>query len=237
MSYRKMIWFFQAAVLAAALLAGGCGNGEDEDPSYSQPELVDDLPSEETGEGEEDAAAEGRGPGGAIQRLEDIKIGGGAPLVKTTKTDPLTCEFKTDHIMDGLSASGRSLLLEYKAHYALVPSVFQKNNKGGLFGLRKALTYKPKDRFFQRNALLIRPYIYNRKGKYKSWCPEKGDCLVHIVFQGAIHEPRNRQRGSDKGGYLFSGPLLISVVFNGELLNFSSCPEKPPEDSPKKAKK
>ena len=233
MSYRKMIWFFQAAVLAAALLAGGCGNGEDEDPSYSQPELVDgDLPSYEAGEGEE------AGPEGPVQRLEDIKIGGGAPLMKTTKNDPLTCEFKKDHIMDGLSLSGRSLLLKNKANAArLIPYIFQKNNKGGLFGWRKNLIYRSKDRIFSKEQLLIRPFTYNRKSKYKSWCPEgEGDCLVHVVFQGVVYEPRGWKTRSYEG-YLFKGPLLISVVFNGELLNFSSCPEKEKEKEGRKAKR
>ena len=235
MKERMILFFKTALVLAAAMAAallpgcGGGGEGEPSEPSYSQPELAPgDSRSEEEAAGEDPPWGGARAAG----RLEDITLSGGGKLVKAVKkTAPLICEFKADHIRPYLSASGRSLLLRSAAAYAPVPDILQ-NNSPGLFGQRTKFKYIFKDRLFKKGAFLIRPYNYNPANKYKLWCPEKGVCRVYIAFQGAVHEPRSPKKGA-YASYLFSGSLLVSIIFNGEILDFSSGPDTTPEESKK----
>ena len=107
-----------------------------------------------------------------------------------------------------------SNLITLEGVYQKIPEIF-KNSPG--WHLQDDFKFISRNQVFKGDTLVL-PYKYDNSEKYGNWCPETEDCIVYIVLKGDIYEPRYPDNF-----FVYSGKLLIRIVFNNQLLDFSIC--------------
>lgn len=175
-------------------LAGDELNPEDEDSEDEDSESKDDKKPKET-------------------PINSFKIAQTISNFKNIKKDSSVCEFKVEHIAGNIFVSGANLVTS-EGSYKKIPKIFI--NSPGM-NWRDDFKYMSRNHFFKDDTLVL-PYKYDPYEKYGNWCPKKEDCIVYVVLKGEIHEPRYPDNH-----YLYNGKLLILIVFNDQLLDFSVC--------------
>lgn len=140
------------------------------------------------------------------------------------------CLFKEDHIIsEGVSFSGPNIILEGSDEPEPVVEII-KEKHFWIVGLLKDFSEEKVNPV--ENGVLVISYEYDGDD-YSDWCPEEGDCLVEVVYQGATgdaiyqkEKPRYKYQTwiTSSDGYVYTGNLTVQIRFAGQVPDFSGCP-------------
>lgn len=183
--------------------------GDDSGKRDRNPELTgDDLSSEDTANEISESKE---------LPINNFKIAQNILNVKGIKKDSSVCDFKNDHLTGDMFPSGANLMAS-EGSYTTIPTKIFKNSPG--MNWRDDFKYIPTYHFFENDTLIL-PFKYDQHdtlSKYSDWCSTEQDCIVYVIFKGEIYEPLYPEKH-----YLYNGKLLIRIVFNEQLLDFSLC--------------